>query len=233
MLPPADEQSVAAQQSILIVDPNQVIRTGLMSMLQSLASVVDAATCDDTSSAIDVIRKRPVGILLVSEKFDAQQTETLREEAAKRGIKYLVTIQESGRLLEHDMLDTVTHGVLLLDTLTTGKLADALQRINMDQIVLPAKLLQEILRNSASASRTRPNIFPLLSSRELQVLAFISDGLSNKQIARRMSISEHGVKRHVANVLAKLDCPNRTQAVSYALQHGLLNGDGTAPEPSH
>jgi DNA-binding NarL/FixJ family response regulator len=230
MLPPADEQSVAAQQSILIVDSNQVIRTGLVSMLQSLPSVADAIACDDATSAIDIIRKLPIGILLVSEKFGTEQTEVLREEAAGRGIKYLVTIQESGRLLDHDMLDTVTQGVLLLETLTTSKLADALHRIDVGQIILPAKLLQEILRTSASASRTRSNIFPLLSSRELQVLTFISDGLSNKQIARRISISEHGVKRHVANVLAKLDCPNRTQAVSYALQHGLLGGNGIAPE---
>jgi two-component system, NarL family, nitrate/nitrite response regulator NarL len=226
MRPPADEYDEAALQSILIVDPNQVIRTGLMSMLQSLSSVVEVITCDDIASAVDITKKRAVNVLLVSEKFSAEQTGALREEAAKRDIKYFVTIRESSRPLEQDTLETVTHGVLLLETLTTSTLADTLQRIAADQIVMPAKLLQDMLRTSASGSRARSNIFPLLSSRELQVLTFISDGLSNKQIARKMSISEHGVKRHVANLLAKLDCPNRTQAVSYALQHGLLSNSG-------
>jgi DNA-binding NarL/FixJ family response regulator len=50
-----------------------------------------------------------------------------------------------------------------------------------------------------------PNL-DLLSAREREVIAYIADGLSNAAIARRLSISEHTVKRHVANILLKLDC---------------------------
>ncbi len=60
-----------------------------------------------------------------------------------------------------------------------------------------------------------------LTRREREVLQALSEGLSNKQIARRMAISEHGAKRHVANIMAKLNCPNRTLAVSKALREGL------------
>lgn len=68
----------------------------------------------------------------------------------------------------------------------------------------------------------------MLTPRERQALKLLADGLSNKQIARRLGISEHGAKRHVGNVLAKLNCPNRTVAVTVALNHGLL-----AEEPAH
>ncbi|GAA2623256.1 MULTISPECIES: response regulator transcription factor [Streptomyces] len=61
-----------------------------------------------------------------------------------------------------------------------------------------------------------------LTARELQVLRLIAGGLSNRQIARSLNISEHGVKRLVGIVLAKLNCPNRTLAVVRAIDAGLL-----------
>ncbi|MFD0626787.1 response regulator transcription factor [Streptomyces sanglieri] len=62
----------------------------------------------------------------------------------------------------------------------------------------------------------------LTHPREQQVLALLAQGFSNKQIARRIGISEHGAKRHVTNLLAKLNSPNRTLAVALALQEGLV-----------
>lgn len=61
-----------------------------------------------------------------------------------------------------------------------------------------------------------------LTGREHQVLRLIAEGLSNRQVARSLSISEHGVKRTVGIILAKLNCPNRTLAVVRAMEAGLL-----------
>ncbi|MFK0156900.1 response regulator transcription factor [Streptomyces sp. NPDC090499] len=61
-----------------------------------------------------------------------------------------------------------------------------------------------------------------LTPRELQVLRLVAQGLSNKQVSRQLQISEHGVKQLVGNVLAKLNCPNRTLAVVRAMEDGLL-----------
>ncbi|MFE4519574.1 response regulator transcription factor, partial [Kitasatospora sp. NPDC056783] len=63
---------------------------------------------------------------------------------------------------------------------------------------------------------------PALTARELEVLHLVAQGLSNKQVSRELQISEHGVKRHVGNVLTKLNCPNRTLAVVRALEDGLI-----------
>ncbi len=61
-----------------------------------------------------------------------------------------------------------------------------------------------------------------LTAREQQVLRLIAEGLSNRQVARSLSISEHGVKRTVGIILAKLNCPNRTLAVVRAIESGFL-----------
>ncbi|MDQ2741695.1 MAG: LuxR C-terminal-related transcriptional regulator, partial [Chloroflexota bacterium] len=61
-----------------------------------------------------------------------------------------------------------------------------------------------------------------LSQRELGVLRLITAGLSNKQIARSLSITERTVKFHVTSILKKLDADNRARAVAIALERGLL-----------
>jgi DNA-binding NarL/FixJ family response regulator len=61
-----------------------------------------------------------------------------------------------------------------------------------------------------------------LTPRELEVLRVLADGLTNRQIAQRLVLSEHTVHRHVTNILRKLGLPSRTAAVAHALQAGLL-----------
>jgi LuxR family maltose regulon positive regulatory protein len=62
---------------------------------------------------------------------------------------------------------------------------------------------------------------PLLSARETEVLRLLAEGLSNKQIAARLALSEHTIHRHVANILVKLRLSSRTAAAAYAVKHGL------------
>ncbi len=60
-----------------------------------------------------------------------------------------------------------------------------------------------------------------LTRREVEVVHLVAEGLSNRSIARRLSVSEHTVKRHVANILGKLDLPSRAAAAAFAARHGL------------
>lgn len=62
---------------------------------------------------------------------------------------------------------------------------------------------------------------PRLSAREQEVLALVAQGLSNKEVAGRLFLSEHTVKRHLANILTRLGLPSRAAAAAYAVRHGL------------
>jgi DNA-binding NarL/FixJ family response regulator len=64
--------------------------------------------------------------------------------------------------------------------------------------------------------------FSPLTNREMEILEVIIEGLSNKEIALRLGISQQTVKNHVTNILAKLNCSDRTQAAIYALRHGWV-----------
>jgi RNA polymerase sigma factor (sigma-70 family) len=65
--------------------------------------------------------------------------------------------------------------------------------------------------------------FADLTPREHQVLVLLADGLTNRQIAERLVVSEHTVHRHVTNLLRKLDLPSRTAAAAHAFRSGLLD----------
>ncbi|MGH3130767.1 MAG: helix-turn-helix domain-containing protein, partial [Gaiellaceae bacterium] len=64
---------------------------------------------------------------------------------------------------------------------------------------------------------------PEVTSREREVLRLLAEGLTNRQIAERLVVSEHTVHRHVTNILRKLDLPSRTAAAAHAVRAGLLD----------
>jgi len=74
----------------------------------------------------------------------------------------------------------------------------------------------------ASARDNGSSPLPEVTSREREVLRLVAEGLTNRQIAERLMVSEHTVHRHVTNIKRKLDLPSRTAAAAYAFRHGLL-----------
>jgi DNA-binding NarL/FixJ family response regulator len=88
--------------------------------------------------------------------------------------------------------------------------------------VVPTALLRALLAPAGAAPDRGGAPGPELTQRELGVLAALADGASNKAIARRLGISFHTVKFHVASILAKLDAESRTEAVAQAARRGLV-----------
>ena len=105
-------------------------------------------------------------------------------------------------------------------------LGQCLAQIRAGQVPLPPQLARRLLAPGRHRQDSSP--VPRLTPREHQALVLLVEGLSNKQIARRLTISEHGAKRLVGNIMAKLDAPNRTCAVTRALRQGLHH-----PTPTH
>ncbi|MBB5959702.1 DNA-binding NarL/FixJ family response regulator [Saccharothrix tamanrassetensis] len=107
--------------------------------------------------------------------------------------------------------------------LTPNVLADAVADVMAGKFYLSPVLARRVLGRQSTAGT--PQWGPMgsgLTPRELEVLRLVAGGLSNKQVARQLQISEHGVKRLMGNVLAKLNSPNRTLAVVRAIEYGLL-----------
>lgn len=113
--------------------------------------------------------------------------------------------------------------VLREEDLTVASLADLLTALARGMVPVSRGIIRELLALATDAGRDGSPSRPPLSARELDTLRLMSTGLSNRQIAKNMRITEHGVKRHVANILIKLGCHNRTMAVALALRLGLVD----------
>ena len=159
-------------------------------------------------------------------------------------IKIIVlTVSES----EDDLLDAIrfgAHGYLLKD-LRPEQLYEMLRAVMRDETPLsPAiagRLLEEIRRPGAGLDRSAttpspdgprgpfdarpatPDLRSILTRRELETLQFVADGLTNKEIGSRLSITEGTVKNHVHNALEKLQLENRIQATAYVIREGLAH----------
>jgi two-component system nitrate/nitrite response regulator NarL len=203
---------------------NECVRQGLAAMLSSLA-IVDRVHVWDSASRIFTSPDQGFDILILRfGDLDAGTTDQLARETWRRSKKILILL---GRDHE-DWLDTITaipsNGFLVQDELTSSSLAATISRVTAGDTPMPPMLANRLLSRAREGAWKPAPTGANLTPRERQVLELLVEGLSNKEIARRLRISQHGVKRLVSNVLAKLNCPNRTQAVAVALTDGILTG---------
>jgi len=109
-------------------------------------------------------------------------------------------------------------GAISLDA-TPEEIEGAIHAVHAGLVVTTPVWLAELL---PEAQPLAEELAEPLSDRELEVLDLLAEGLSNKLVAHRLSISEHTVKTHVASIFAKLGVSSRTEAVSQAIRRGLV-----------
>lgn len=216
-------QQVAEQVRVrvLVLVYNELVRYGLGTMLSRLPMVEHFDIVDERGEATRLLNagRHDVAILPCGE----ERLQQLDAEAARAGTRVLLLLTD----VDHQHVDSVARnkcdGFLLQSELTASSLRDALARLVHGELPMPSSLARELLSHARRNGSPRPSRPIVLTPREQEALALIVEGLSNKQIARRLGISEHGAKRHVATVLAKLNCPNRAMAVAIALREQLLH----------
>jgi DNA-binding NarL/FixJ family response regulator len=205
---------------IVLVEPREISRRGLHGMLDSLAVVASVQTLPDVAAAHRLGTLDLADVLLVSSDLSPREVRGLME-AASPDTRVLVVIRkdESATLAAAALLPA--HGFVFEPGLDAATLNEALTQMKRGNAPMPAALAEHLLwaARNGTVGGGRPSLTP----RERQVLGLMTRGMSNKAIARELEISEHGAKRHVGNVLAKLNAPNRTMAVARALHENLLN----------
>lgn len=131
---------------------------------------------------------------------------------------------------DDDLFDAIRAGAqgYLLKNVGAAELIDAIQRVGEGEAIIApsmaARLLAEFRTLAEQGPAESQPAAPVgdLSERELDVLRLVAQGLSNKEIADSLSLSEHTVKTHLANILDKLHLRSRAHAAAYAVQAGLV-----------
>jgi len=203
---------------VLVIEPHEIERRGLHDMLSSLDFVSSAESLDSVKEAKEVSELSSTDAVLVSSDVKPGDLESLLPSfpAATR-VLVLIRNRDTAALAAAAQLPA--HGFIFETDLDAATLGEALIQLREKLSLMPAELAEHLLSAARQAGRSTG---PALTPREREVLRLLTRGLSNKAIARELGISDHGAKRHVANVLAKLNAPNRTSAVARALNENLL-----------
>lgn len=216
--------SAAAKEglSILVMMSNAVSRYGVTAMLGSLPGVSELTAVSAVAEALQELASTGADLVVASAEIDPDDYRPLRQETLQRGARLMIVLRDGSDEQVSRASTMDAEGYMLECELTAAALGDAVRRLAVGEMVVPSRLARSL---PAHIHGTRPCRLsrPLLTGREKQTLHLLVDGLSNKQIAVGLGISVHGAKRHVANLLAKMSCPNRTTAVALALREGLID----------
>jgi len=202
--------------TVLLVDDHILVRRGFRRLLEDdpgLAVVGEASNADE---AIKITAERAPDVVLMDYALPgANGIAAMRAILSdKPSTAVLILSMHSEAALVHRAIEAGARGYLLKSAIDLD-LPEAVRRAAAGERVLDAKLARAATR---PAARTRE-----LSPREREVLHLICEGLSNRDIAARLSLSANTVSVHRANIMNALDVHKTAELVVYAIQHGLVD----------
>jgi DNA-binding NarL/FixJ family response regulator len=207
--------------AVAIFSTDPILRRNLEQLPSDEPAVVLMGIFDRPSSFPEPVSQDRVDVFLA----DTPTQELLAEYRGRnRGIALVVLLDGTEK---EDIVRALSAGArAVLDrSASHNEIIAALKAVTAGLVVVAPQLLATLFSEAPFAdalSKVNDAGHARLTSRELEVLAAMADGASNKVIARRLGISFHTAKFHVAAILAKLDADSRTEAVAKAAQLGLV-----------
>ena len=227
----AEEQTLADDVGVirvLIADDQPLFRRGLNVVLHTEERIDVIAEAEDGEEAIQKAEELAPDVVLM----DVRMPKVNGIEAA-RAIRDLVPSTKILMLTvsdeEDDLFQAIKAGAngYLLKEVSVEEVAEAVRAVVQGQTLITpsmaSKLLNEFVALDRRVNEKQQLPSPTLTSRELEVLKLVAKGMSNREIADDLYISENTVKNHVRNILEKLHLHSRMEAVIYAVKERLLD----------
>ena len=204
--------------TVALADDHQVVRVGLEQLLETFDDVTFVGSAAGGEDAITLCAAEHPDVLLLDLSMpDLDGTEVtarLREAAPSTRVVVFTSFSDRDRIVR--ALDNGAIGYLLKDA-EPEEIHAAIQAASRGESPLAPRAAAELLADR----RTRTGEIDL-TAREREVLTLVVEGLANKQIARRMGISEKTVKGHLTNLFQRIGVADRTQAALWAERTGAL-----------
>jgi DNA-binding NarL/FixJ family response regulator len=220
---------------ILLVDDQPLFRRALATLIAEQPHLSIVGEAENGLEAVEMAHALRPDLVLMDVEMPVmngvEATRRIREELPAVKV-VILTVSEA----DDHLFDAIRFGAdgYLLKDLRPEQLYELVRAVMRDETALSPAIAGRLLREF----RERPNggrvvtpeaTGPSLTHREIQIMQLVADGLSNKEIGVRLSITEGTVKNHVHNALEKLQLENRIQAAAYVVRHGLGLRVGTDP----
>jgi two-component system, NarL family, response regulator len=205
--------------TLMIVDDHPVVREGLAAIFKSQKDIKIIAEAGDGDEACKLYDELTPDVILLDLRMPNKDglhaiTELMTRNPPKPRIIVMTTYES-----EEDIRRTLKAGAkgYLAKGTAPQEIRDAVRKVAQGDSLLPPSIASKLAESMAH---------PELSERELQVLQYMANGRSNKEIGQVLYISENTVKAHVKSILAKLDAMGRTEAIAIAIRRGLIVTQG-------
>lgn len=225
LIPPSPGADVIR---VLIADDQALFRRGLHVVLGGEAGIEVVGEAADGETAIAVAGELVPDVVLMDVRLPRvdgiEAARRIRELLPTTKILMLTASDE-----ENDLYEAVKAGAngYLLKEISVEEVASSIVAVVAGQSLISpsmaSKLLAEFTSLARRATEREQLPAPVLTSRELEVLRLVARGMSNREAAAELFISENTVKNHVRNILEKLHLHSRMEAVMYAVRQNLLD----------
>jgi DNA-binding NarL/FixJ family response regulator len=205
---------------VLVVDDHQIVAGSLRLAIDAEDDLLCVGTAGSLAEGRSMIRTTAPDVLLLDHRLpDGDGVAALPELLDLRPTMAVVIV--TGSAADQVLLDAIAGGAagFISKTRDLSELTSAVRAAALGESVISPSMLARLLprmRRGTPSARTE------LTEREREVLALMSEGLSNQAIADRLVVSVHTVRNHVANLSSKLGAHSKLEALSIAIRNGLL-----------
>jgi len=212
--------------TILIVDDHAVVREGIRAFLalQPDCNVIGEAESGEAAvqMATELVPDIVLMDLVMPGMDGVEAIRLLKQVSPHSQVIALTSFHDDAHIFPALRAGALSY---VLKDIPPDELVEVVRKAARGESVLHPQVAARVVAELRGTRHAAPNPFIELSERELQVLRLIASGLSNAEIAARLTISEKTVKGHLSNILSKLHLMDRTQAAVFAWQQGLLQRD--------
>ena len=210
---------------ILLVDDHEIVRLGLKALLSRYPHFEVIAEARTAQEAIEQTLRLEPDIVVMDIRLPG-----------RNGIEATRDIVEASPATKVIMLTSHADDDVLFDAISAGASGYVLKQIGSDDLIraletvgrgeslLDPALTQKVVQHvRESARRAEDEYCAALTEQELTILALITEGLTNREIAERVFLSEKTVRNYVSSILSKLALSSRAEAAAYAVRHHIQN----------
>jgi DNA-binding NarL/FixJ family response regulator len=209
---------------VAVVDDQRLFTKGISGLVDMLPGVEVVGVAYDGEEAIGLCRKEePDGLLMdiSMPKMDGiSATREIKALLPQTAVVILTGHEEDEHVFEG--IKAGAHGYLLKDS-EPEDLSRAIHTVHTGDTIVAPDLAQKMLNTFEGGRPGGAHLAPPLTERELEVIKALAQGMSDRQIARSLGISEKTVRNHTSNIYRKLHIFDKTQAVIYAVREGVID----------
>jgi len=207
---------------VMIVDDHNLVREGLKAVFEHGDDIEVVGEAGSGEQAIELVEDLEPDVILMDINMPGmngiQATKAIKEKDQDVKIVILTMLDQEGYVYE--AVKAGATGYMLKST-SSDELISAIRTVNEGKALLHPDATAQLLKEFVTLAENRAKDYGL-SNREMEVLQLLSEGFTNKEIAKALWISEQTVKTHVAHIFDKLGTSDRTETVARALRNGLV-----------